>query len=109
MSEHSDCLATFCSAQELRGGLGFLRVHVEHLNRLCECDLTAGPALLAVRAGRLYVEVRGLTEVWELKGEGSCWKGFWLCPSGVEGEAPGRTRPTGWMAPGRVWNQNRRL
>lgn len=25
-----------------------------------------------------YVVVRGLTEVWELKGEGPCWKGLGL-------------------------------
>lgn len=47
--------------------------------------------------------VRGLTEVWELKGEGPCWKGLGLWPSGVAGDEPCRTtRPTGWMAPGRV-------
>lgn len=35
-----------------------------------------------------YVVVRGLTEVWELKGEGPCWKGLGLWPSGVAGEVP---------------------
>ena len=49
-----------------------------------------------------YMVVRGLTGVWELKGEGPCWKGLGLWPSGVAGEVLGRTRPTGWMAPGRV-------
>lgn len=37
---------------------------------------------------RHYVVVRGLTEVWELKGEGPCWKGLGLWPSGVAGEVP---------------------
>lgn len=55
-----------------------------------------------------YVVVRGLTEVWELKGEGPCWKGLGLWPSGVAGEVLGRTRPTGWMAPGRVCRGNER-
>lgn len=35
-----------------------------------------------------YVVVRGLTEVWELKGEGPCWKGLGLWPSGEAGEVP---------------------
>lgn len=35
-----------------------------------------------------YVVLRGLTEVWELKGEGPCWKGLGLWPSGVAGEVP---------------------
>lgn len=52
-----------------------------------------------------YVMVRGLTGVWELKGEGPCWNGLGLCPSGVAGEVLGCTLPTGWMAPGRVWKQ----
>lgn len=54
--------------------------------------------------------VRGLTEVWELKGEGPCWKGLGLWPSGVAGEEPCRTtRPTGWMAPGRVCKRTKEM
>lgn len=63
---------------------------------------------LRVRRTRPYVMVRGLTEVWELMGEGPCWKGLGLWPSGVAGEVLGRMRPTGWMAPGRVWRENER-
>lgn len=55
-----------------------------------------------------YVVVRGLTEVWELKGEGPCWKGLGLWLSGVAGEVLGHTRPTGWMAPGLVWRKRNR-
>ena len=35
-----------------------------------------------------YVVVRALTEVWELKGGGPCWKGLGLWPSAVAGEVP---------------------
>lgn len=60
-----------------------------------------------IRQSYVVVVVRGLTEVWELKGEGPCWKGLGLWPSGVAGEEPCRTRPTGWIAPGRVWGEKK--
>ncbi|TNN46727.1 hypothetical protein EYF80_043086 [Liparis tanakae] len=73
-----------------------------------ERAVRGGAAELRAERRQHYEVVRGLTGVWESKGEGPCWNGLGLWPSGVAGEGLCRTRPAGWMAPGRVWRENKR-